>query len=163
VTTPRASKYLATYLNDHLAGATMGTELARRAASENAETPLGALLAELAEEIAEDRESLRELMKMLGVRADRKKVAAGWTAEKAGRLKPNAQLLGYSPLSPLIELEALALGIEGKRLLWRSLQTIADEHGLPADRLDELAARARRQRDRVRRRRIALVPQALTG
>jgi hypothetical protein len=158
-----ASKYLATYLNDHLLGATAGSELARRAASENADTPLGDFLAELSEEISEDRASLRELMKTLGVREDRKKVALGWTAEKAGRLKPNAQLLGYSPLSPLIELEALALGIEGKRLLWQSLHAIADEHGLPAGRLDELADRARRQRDRVGRRRVAIVKAALTG
>jgi hypothetical protein len=157
----RASKYLATYLNDHLAGATTGVELARRAASENAGTPLGDFLSELAQEIAEDRTALRELMASLGVGPDRKKVAAGWAAEKVGRLKPNAQLHGYSPLSPLIELEGLMLGIEGKRLLWRSLQAIADEHGLPAERLEELAARARRQRDGVERRRAALLERAL--
>jgi hypothetical protein len=156
-----ASKYLATYLNDHLAGATAGSELARRAASENEGTPLGELLSKLAEEIAEDREALLELMGTLDVRVDRKKVVAGWTAEKAGRLKPNAQLRGYSPLSPLIELEALSLGIEGKRLLWRSLETVADEHGLPAERLAELADRARRQRDRVERQRMKLVARAL--
>jgi hypothetical protein len=159
----RASKYLATYLNDHLAGATVGVELARRAASENAGKPLGDFLSELAQEIAEDRAALRELMDSVGVGPDRKKVAAGWAAEKAGRLKPNAQLRGYSPLSPLIELEGLMLGIEGKRLLWRSLQAIADEHGLPAARLEELAARARRQRDRVERRRAALLEPALGG
>jgi hypothetical protein len=158
-----ASKYLATYLNDHLAGATTGTELVRRAASENEGTPLGDFLVELAEEIADDRETLLELMDTLGVRVDRKKVVAGWTVEKAGRLKPNAQLRGYSPLSPLIELEGLSLGIEGKRLLWRSLQAIADEHGLPAERLAELAGRARRQRDRVDRQRQKLVPRALGG
>jgi hypothetical protein len=157
-----ASKYLATYLNDHLAGATVGTELARRAASENADTPLGDFLSELAQEIAEDRASLLELMAALGVAPDRKKVVAGWTVEKAGRLKPNAQLRGYSPLSPLIELEGLSLGVEGKRLLWRSLQSIADEHGLPAERLEELAVRARRQRDRLDRQRAKLVQHALS-
>ena len=158
-----ASKYLSTYLNDHLAGATAGTELARRAASENEGTPLGEFLSELAEEIAEDRATLLELMETLDVGVDRKKVVAGWAAEKAGRLKPNAQLHGYSPLSPLIELEGLSLGIEGKRLLWRSLQAIADEHGLPAERLAELAKRARSQRDRVDRQRAKLVSRALGG
>jgi hypothetical protein len=156
-----ASKYLATYLNDHLAGATTGIELVRRAASENAGTPLGDFLSELAGEIAEDRDALLELMASLDVRVDRKKVVAGWTVEKAGRLKPNAQLRGYSPLSPLIELEALSLGIDGKRLLWRSLQAVADEHGLSAERLAELADRARRQRDRVERQRMKIVPRAL--
>jgi hypothetical protein len=155
------SKYLATYLNDHLAGATVGLALARRAASENDGTPLGTFLSELAEEIAEDREALKELMGSLGVRTDRKKVAAGWIAEKAGRLKPNAQLRGYSPLSPLVELEMLSLGIEGKHALWRALREVADEHALDAARLEELAARARRQRDRVERHRVALVATAL--
>ena len=55
----------------------------------------------------------------LGVKPDRLKVAAGWTSEKLGRLKPNAQLRGYSPLSPLVELEGLLIGIQGKLAMWR--------------------------------------------
>ncbi len=163
MTTARPSKYLATYLNDHLAGSTIGLELARRAASEHHDTPLGAFLAQLADEIAADRQALQELMSVVGAGVDRKKVVVAWLAEKAGRLKPNAHLLTPSPLSPLIELEALVLGIEGKRLLWRALREVADEHGLPADRLDELAARAARQRDDVERERVALVGRALAG
>jgi hypothetical protein len=159
----RASKYLATSLNDHLAGSMVGVELARRAASENADTPLGDFLTGLAEEIEEDRAALRELMDLLEVSPDRKKLAVAWAGEKAGRLKPNAQLVGYSPLSPLIELEMLSLGIEGKRMLWVALQAVAGEYGLPADRLAELVARARRQRDRVERQRRALAARALTG
>ena len=54
---------------------------------------------------------------------DRVKVTAAWVGEKAGRLKPNGQLTGYSPLSRVVELEGLSLGIEGKRLLWVSLGT----------------------------------------
>jgi hypothetical protein len=159
----RASKYLATYLNDHLAGSMVGVELARRAASENADTPLGDFLSGLAQEIEEDRAALRELMDSVEVSPDRKKLAVAWAGEKAGRLKPNAQLVGYSPLSPLIELEMLSLGIEGKRMLWVALQTVAGEYGLPADRLAELVARARRQRDRVERQRRTLAARALTG
>ena len=48
-------------------------------------------------------------------------------AEKLGRLKPNGQILGYSPLSRLVELETLALGITGKRSLWEALLGVADE------------------------------------
>ena len=46
------------------------------------------------------------------------KSAGAWTAEKFGRLKPNGQLTGYSPLSRLVELEGLKLGITGKLGLW---------------------------------------------
>jgi hypothetical protein len=159
----RASKYLATYLNDHLAGSTAGFALARRAASENAGTPLGDFLTGLAQEIEDDRATLRELMESVGVAPDRKKLLVAWAGEKAGRLKPNAQLVGYSPLSPLIELEVLSLGIEGKRMLWTALKAVAEEHGFDAEELDELAARARRQRNGVERQRRALAARALSG
>jgi hypothetical protein len=156
-----ASKYLATYLNDHLAGSTAGVELARRAAAENEGSELGTFLTRLAGEIEADRDALREMMDSLGVRPDRAKVAAAWLGEKLGRLKPNAQLRGYSPLSPLVELEILLLGITGKRLLWNALAEVAGEHGLDAQRLEELAARAERQRTEVEERRVAVARRAL--
>ena len=110
---------LAIYLNDHLAGATVGLELARRSAGSNRGSPYGPFLDKLAGEIHEDRESLLEIMRSLQVGVDQVKVSAGWAAEKLGRLKLNGQLLGYSPLSRLVELEALTLGVTGKLGLWR--------------------------------------------
>ncbi|MEA2393654.1 MAG: hypothetical protein QOJ82_1545 [Solirubrobacteraceae bacterium] len=159
-----ASKYLATYLNDHLAGSTAGIELVRRAATENKGNDLGAFLSSLEREIASDRQTLQELMAALGVGADRKKVVVAWLGEKAGRLKPNAQLVGYSPLSPLVELEALSLGIEGKRLMWVALEEIAGP-GFPLSiaRLQELATRAERQRADVEAHRRAVAAEALAS
>jgi hypothetical protein len=159
-----ASKYLATYLNDHLAGSTAGIELVRRAATENRDNDLGRFLSSLEREIASDRQTLQELMAALGVGADRKKIVAAWVSEKVGRLKPNAQLLGYSPLSPLVELEALSLGIEGKRLMWVALQEIAGP-GFPLSlaRLQELAVRAERQRADVEAQRRAVAAEALAS
>ena len=156
-----ASKYLATYLNDHLGGSTTGLELARRAASENKDNELGAFLTDLAKEIEEDRETLKEIMAALGVGEDRLKVAGGWAAEKVGRLKPNAQLTGYSPLSPLVELESLELGIHGKLALWLALLEIAGPPPLDAERLRELAARAERQMADVERHRLEAARKAL--
>ncbi|MGH2883806.1 MAG: hypothetical protein ACRDPA_14110 [Solirubrobacteraceae bacterium] len=60
-------------------------------------------------------------MRLLNVRIDRIKVFGGWGVEKLGRLKFNGQVLGYSPLSRIVELEALSLGVHGKRALWRTL------------------------------------------
>jgi hypothetical protein len=158
-----ASKYLATYLNDHLGGATAGVELVRRAARENEGSELGAFLSDLAKEIEADREALEAIMGELGVKADRAKVAAGWAAEKVGRLKPNAQLRGYSPLSPLVELEGLLVGIQGKIGMWRALAEIADAVGLDRARLQELAARAESQQADVERHRIDVARRALTA
>jgi hypothetical protein len=160
---PSPSKYLATYLNDHLAGATAGVELVRRAAGENEGSELGAFLAQLTTEIEADREALETIMDELGVKPDRAKIAAGWTVEKLGRLKPNAQLRGYSPLSPLVELEGLATGIHGKLSLWRALSEIADALALGRPRLQELATRAESQQVDVERHRLDVARRALTA
>ncbi len=113
---------LGTYLNDHLAGATGGLELARRARDSNEGNEYGELLSELADELAEDREGLKALISELGYRHDHVKVAGGWLGEKAGRLKPNGALLSYSPLSRVVELEGLTVGVTGKRSMWLNLQ-----------------------------------------
>ncbi len=139
------SALLATYLNDHLAGSTAGVELARRARGANEGTELGAFLSALVEEIDEDRDTLREVMRAVGAREDRIKVKLGWMAEKVGRLKPNGQLTGYSPLSRVVELEGLSLGVEGKRSLWRLLRALEDPRLAGFD-FEELIARAERQR-----------------
>jgi hypothetical protein len=148
------SALLATYLNDHLAGATAGVELARRARRQNEDTPLGRFLDGLAGEIEEDRETLKAVMDSLEIGTDRLKVAAGWLGEKAGRMKPNNRLFGYSPLSRLIELEALALGVEGKRGLWQTLRNLDDGRLAEFD-FDALLERARAQRDALQERRRA--------
>src|SRR4051794_40527654 len=150
------SGYLGIYLNDHLAGATVALELARRTHGENRDGELGAFLERLATDIADDRESLREIMDELGIGVDRPKQLVAWAAEKVGRLKPNGRLLGYSPQSRVLELEALSLGIEGKRLLWRALlDTLGEELGVA--RLEALEQRAERQRTELEPHRIAAV------
>lgn len=153
---------LATYLNDHLAGATAGRELARRSAASNRGSDLGRFLADLAGEIDEDRDALLSVMSDLGVGTDRIKVLGGWTAEKLGRLKLNGRLLGYSPLSRLVELEGLVLGVRGKLALWQALEVIqAGEPRLAKTDLAFLSQRAERQLDDLERHRRASVPEAL--
>jgi hypothetical protein len=95
--------------------------LARRAAGSNEGTELGDFLSRLVAEIEEDRETLAAVMAALGVGADPVKRSLAWGAEKVGRLKPNGQLLGYSPLSRLVELEGLRIGIAGKQALWDAM------------------------------------------
>ena len=112
-----------------------------------------------AQEIEEDRQSLEEIMQALGVGIDRLKVAAGWTAEKLGRLKLNGRLLGYSPLSRVVELEALILGVRGKLALWRSLEALEPEQ-LAQARLTELVARADRQLEGLESHRLRAVEDA---
>jgi hypothetical protein len=143
-------KLLSIYLNDHLAGSTVGVELAKRAAKQNQGTGYGDLLTKVAAEIEEDREALQRLMDTLDVKRDHPKVMAGWVAEKLGRLKPNGQILGYSPLSRLVELETLALGITGKLSLWEALTEVAGEDArIDLEELKLLSERAEAQRKQV--------------
>jgi hypothetical protein len=151
---------LSVYLQDHLAGATGGLELARRARSSNPDGELGDFLGQLAHEIAEDREALISIMDHLGAEPDRLKIAAAWTGEKLGRLKPNGQLTGYSPLSRLVELEGLHVGVSGKLSLWENLQAAMGEHLVNYD-LEGLIDRAHSQIDGLRTHRRAAAIVAL--
>jgi hypothetical protein len=153
---------LRTYLQDHHAGATAGLELARRAAGSNEETEYGDELARIAVEIETDRDALGAVMEELGVKPHSLKDAAGWTAEKVGRLKPNNSLLSYSPLSRVVELEGLLLGVTGKLSLWRALQQTRGDRVTEAD-LEELADRAEDQRERLEALRERAVGEAFGG
>src|SRR5437660_3426307 len=152
---------LAIYLNDHLAGATVGRELSRRAAASSRDTSDGAFLDDLAREVQEDRESLLAIMGALGIRVDRLKVAGGWGAEKLGRLKLNGRLRGYSPLSRIVELEALALGVRGKLALWRTLDQLQPaESRLAEVELADLMRRAHRQLEQLESQRLVAAGDA---
>jgi hypothetical protein len=159
-------RFLRIYLNDHLAGATVGVELSKRVLAENRETTFGAALAPLAAEIADDRATLRGLMDRLGAPVDVVKNTAAWSVEKLARLKPNGRIRGYSPLSRLVEIEALITGVEGKASLWRTLivwaRTSSDGRLDPSE-LDLLHARARGQQRALEGLRAEAAEAAFTG
>lgn len=137
---------LALYLNDHLAGSYAGAALARRIAREHAGGPAAPDLWRLAREIAEDRDELVGLMRSLGVRPRWHRRLLGAAAEKAGRLKLNGRLVRRSPLSDLLEAEAMRSGVQGKLALWRALRAVATDDLLDS-RLQRLENRAERQAD----------------
>jgi hypothetical protein len=156
---------LGVYLNDHLAGSTMGMELARRMAASAEHFPVSAdVLRQLTADIAADRTALLEIMAALGVRVHGYKVLAAWAGEKAGRLKLNGRLLSRSPLSSLEEAEILRLGVEGKGAGWRTLRLLAErDRRLDAGRLDELIARAAHQSDLLEKVRSGVADQIIPG
>ncbi|WP_329172882.1 hypothetical protein [Streptomyces sp. NBC_01477] len=150
----RADK-LGIYLNDHLAGATFGVGIALRMAHQHRRAARGAVLERIAREIAQDRQTLLDIMDSLGVPARRYKIAGGWVAERLGRLKPNGVLYRRSGLSTFIELETLRLGVEGKTLVWQTLLAVATGEGhLDESRLRSLLDRARNQKDELEELRL---------
>jgi hypothetical protein len=150
------NRRLAIYLNDHLAGSVVATELAKRVLRENRGTAFDEPLDWLLAQIQEDRATLVRILEELGVSKSRVKTSLAVILERLGRLKLNGQLTGYSPLSRLVELEGLALGVTGKLALWENLREIApEEPGLAAFDFDELIRRAQEQLDRLRDQRLA--------
>jgi hypothetical protein len=104
------------------------------------------------------------MMAALEVSTDRVKLAAAWLGEKAGRLKLNGEILKRSPLSAVVELEVLALGLHGKQALWRTLASLSEtEPRLDPERLAELTARAERQLEELELHRSEAATSALSG
>ncbi|WP_406193493.1 hypothetical protein OH807_02865 [Kitasatospora sp. NBC_01560] len=131
------------YLNDHLTGAFGGAALADRIARTHPDSRRAAEMRRLARDVEEDRDALVRIMHRLGVPVRHYRTWLGLAAERLGRLKPNGTLVRRSPLSDLVELEAMRAGVEGKAALWRALRAIADtDRRLDPGDLDRLAQRA---------------------
>jgi hypothetical protein len=145
---------LATYLDDRHALLVAGAELAGRARQSNEGTAYGPLLERIERDLSEDRTLLRGIMSARDISPSRLKSGAAWIGEKLGRLKPNDQLTGYSPLSRVVELDALTAIIGALDGMWRALPELLPEL---ADDLGGADRRARRNLDEL----DTLRPQAL--
>lgn len=117
---------LATYLDDHRAGAAAGRSLSRRMARENSDTGWAEKLAGLADDIEADDRTLGELRRVLGVRGGLAKRSLARVAAGAARLKLNRRLIGYSPLSRVLEAEAMMAGVTAKKCLWVAMRSRGD-------------------------------------
>jgi hypothetical protein len=143
----KVSDLLRIYLNDQLALGIGWRELARRAARNNAGTPVGDALATVAAAIAEDVRTFERLMERLGVPRSPVKGSLAIVAERLARLKLNGRLTTYSPLSRFLELDALTIGIAGKVQLWTTLRDLAAlATRVPEVDFEDLIRRAGEQR-----------------
>lgn len=150
---------LATYLDDHLAGAGAALELIERLRLDPQD---GLDLESLYREIDEERQLLVALREKLSSKGPLKglKRAASWVAERLSRPK----LVDDTGLGRFEALEVLGLGILGKRAMWRALATLRDDDPrLAAVAFDTLEARGREQHRRVERARLASAQRAFTA
>src|SRR5688572_33372766 len=128
------SRLLRIYLQDHHAASAGGVALAKRALGPGHP---------LAKQIARDRDALESVMRQLAVTSSALKVGTVRVAELVGRLKLNGRLFERSPLSSVVELETLVVGVRGKAALWTALQRA--NVSLEDVDLDALAESARAQ------------------
>lgn len=96
-------------------------------------------------------------MRQIDVRPSAMKVGFVRIAERLGRVKLNGRLLQRSPLSRVIELEVLVVGIRGKEALWSALLTT--ELSLEGIDLDALVKSARSQGGEVDELRLSAVAE----
>jgi hypothetical protein len=158
------NEFLGIYMNDQLALGMVWRELARRSQRNNSGTELGEALARVSAGITEDVETFQRIMRRLGIRINPVKLGLAVGAERLGRLKLNGRLRTYSPLSRFVELDTLAMGIEGKKLLWANLRDLAGLAArLPEIDFDALIQRAERQRAELEPFHVAVGTEVLAA
>lgn len=131
------------YLDDHWAGAAAGTALAERLAEENAGSPWADDLTWVSDQILEDEQALADIRRRMRFTGGSVKRALAVVGERVSRLKPNGRIVRYSPLSRVLELEALISGVTAKQRLWIALQEMdRDGETLPEFDFADLESRA---------------------
>jgi hypothetical protein len=157
-----ADEHIATYLNDHLAGSVVAVELMENLEAVYADTPVAEFIAKLHADIEADRQELKDLMDRLHVSESTARKASAWLTEKLTELKLRLDDPTRGDLRLFESLEALSLGIEGKRCLWLALSAAAEVS--PQLRIADykrLMQRAEEQRGRVERKRLEVAKAAL--
>ena len=157
-----ADDYIATYLNDHLAGSVVAVELMENLETVYAGQPIADFIAKLRADIEVDILELEALMGQLQISESRTRKASAWLTEKFTQLKLRLDDPTHGDLRLFESLEALSLGIEGKRSLWLALSAAAElSPQLRIADYQRLQRRAEQQRARVEEQRLELARKAL--
>src|SRR5688500_12624873 len=156
LTASRRPNALSDYLRDHLTGSDTALRVVMRLRQTHAGTEAGRLFASLCDEFGEERNAVRELLASLGRTGDAPTRLAGMVS--GGLLALSA---GGVPgdMSLFQALEGLAVGVQGKRCLWRTLQSLGLTHPAAEGRsLADFEAMAVRQWDAIEKYRRMLGP-----
>ncbi len=154
---------LTTYLNDHHAGSLGAIEMVDHLIGTFEDKPLGQFFKDLRPEIETDQKTLESLIENIGADESTIKKAGAWVAEKVSRAKIRVSDSGDDQLGLLHALEALMLGITGKRALWTALAAAAER--VPQLRqlnYAKLEQRAVEQRNRVEEKRQEVARQVFS-
>ncbi|HEV2777593.1 MAG TPA: hypothetical protein VGV90_18530 [Solirubrobacteraceae bacterium] len=152
---------LDTYLNDHIAGAIAGVNLAKMAAEEHQTDEHGPFFSEIYAAIQADFDTLQQLATSLGVDESASKSALAEVGSKV--MAPKFTGGEDDELNAFVTLETLSIGIEGKVCMWKALKTVESEYAAFKEfDIDELVARGISQREKIEEQRQKVAPLALT-
>jgi hypothetical protein len=155
-------KDLDSYLNDHLAGSISALELIAHWVEVHKGEPLGRFFAETEREIKADQDTLRDVMRTLGVEESKVRQAGAWVAEKVGRARLMIAGDEQGSLGLVLTLEGLIMGVTGKKLLWRALAA-AKLPQLNHYNFEELQRRAEQQIQKIEAERIQAAREVFSG
>ena len=140
-------KDLTRYLNDHLAGSSTALLLIQELADNHDADGARDSFLHLKEAVEADRSRLEDLFQRIGQDPSAVIQMAGSIAAKFTSIKLMWEQIEPGKLGLFEALELLALGVEGKRLLWGALREIAawfpEWEGIDFDELDQRAIQQR--------------------
>ena len=160
-TAPSANRpaALITYLREHLSGSDAAYQVVdklRRTSHGDEE-----LFDRLLQEFEEERDVVRGILQALDASSLTVKRLA---AQASAPLLRAASGGAPGELSLFRTLEGLAVGVQGKRCLWRALQALESRLTIPGGRgFSDLEAQAVRQWESIEQRRLTLVTQTFSG
>jgi hypothetical protein len=146
---------LAAYLREHLSGSDAAIAVVGRLRLTHAGSQEGRLFASLFDEFREERDVVRLLLEQIGASPLSVKRLAGQASGPVLALSAGGE---RGDLSLFRTLESLAVGVQGKRCMWRALESLLGDQPIPSARsLGGLEAMAVRQWEAIEERRRALV------
>lgn len=154
---------LVSYLRDHLTGSDTAFHVVEGIRRSHAGRPEGEFCAWFYEDLREEREVVRDLLTQLGASPLSMKRIGGQAAGAVARAVSGGR---REDLSLFRTFEGFAVGVQGKRCMWRALQAVRPLTPLTARRsFEELEAMAVRQWEAIERirQRLAIAAFAPGG
>ena len=151
---------LAAYLHDHLGGAEVAIQVVERLRRTSTSADERMFFEWLYRQLDQDREVVELLLQGLGASPMSAKRFAG---HASGALLKFLAGGARGDLALFRTLEALAIGVQGKRCMWRALQFLRPGLAVPGRPLTDLESDALRQWEAIEERRRALVPQTFAA
>ena len=148
---------LSAYLHDHLGGAAVAVQVVERLRRTSTSADDRMLFEWLYRQFDQDREVVESVLQRLGASHTSAKRFAG---HASGALLKFVAGGSRGDLALFRTLEALSIGVQGKRCMWRALQSLRPApHPRGTRSLADLEAAAVRQWEVIERRRIGMAPQ----
>jgi hypothetical protein len=152
---------LSTYLRDHLSGSDAATQIVERLRRTHAGTEEGRLFGTLFQEFQEERAVVQAVLASLGASEQSPKRFVAHASASALKMTAGGE---PGELSFFRTVEGLLTGIQGKRCMWRALQSLHPAAPEPGDnRFAKLESQAVRQWDVLERRRLSLASATFVG